>query len=143
MTFIELARLLHVERTRIFQEEPFVAPLSETLHGILELYESKHSDVYPSVKAAIRQFSRSRTLTWSSQEEADALRWRFDFAIAILLFLAQLRTEGGQRIISEPDTAIPEEDLIEWALIWILNYERLTTNRWALDKFEQESRGAD
>jgi hypothetical protein len=143
MTFFKLAKLLHEERTRHFQEEPFVTSLSDTLSGILEMYEDKHSKVFPSVRAAIRQFSRTRKLTWSSQEEADALRWRFDFAIAVLLFLSQLRTEEGRRIITEPDPAIPEEDLIEWALLAIFTYERLNREHWALEKFKLEGSGSD
>jgi hypothetical protein len=138
MTFLELAKLLHAERERHFGPNPFGISIISVLPQIEELYSNKHSELFPSVKAAIRQFSRNRTLTWSSLEEEQALTWRFDFAIAVLLFLAAMKTEDGKHIVADPDPSIPEEDLIEWALIAIFTYEHMNGNAWALKKLQQD-----
>lgn len=143
MTFLELCNLLSQERVRIFGAEPIPDSMGNTIATILELYSPKHSKVFGDVKAAIRQFSRTRKLTWRTAEEADALRWRFDFALAFLYFIIHAQTEGGQRIIADPDPAIPEEDLIEWALIALFNYEQFASNQWAMAKFRQETKSGD
>ena len=118
MTWLEVGELLRGEGDRFLKTPgvPDLSALTDEVARLPEVLLDLEQQTFGAVDEAARHFARTRQWPVLTTDQRTMLVFRLEYAASLCLLLGNPLPEY-QTVIPEPSLDVPEEHLIEWALI--------------------------